>query len=86
MPMNVPLVSISVMLNPYFGEGKGPKTSQKGPFRGCWIGTQNFKNFNLATKNAILMKLTTISIFMRVSTEKHLELEIQIFGLIFSNL
>ena len=36
---------------------KGPKTSQKEPFGGCWIGTENF---NLATTNAILLKLTTI--------------------------
>ena len=26
-------------------DSKGPKTSQKGPFHGCWIGTQNFEKF-----------------------------------------
>ena len=28
---------------PYW-QSKGPKTSQKRLFRGCWIGTQNFGN------------------------------------------
>ena len=25
--------------------GKDPKTSQKGPFNGCWTGTQIYENF-----------------------------------------
>ena len=31
-------------IGPYWGS-KGPKISQKGLFRGCWIGTQNLGNF-----------------------------------------
>ena len=46
-------------IGPSWGS-KGPRTSQKGLFRGCWIDTQNFGNFNLIITDAILMKLTTI--------------------------
>ena len=45
MSMIVPLVRVSVTLDLYFGGSKGLKSSQKGPFRGCWIGTQNFEKF-----------------------------------------
>ena len=53
-PRLLHLVTISAILDHIWGS-KGPITSQKGPFRGCWIGTQNF-----TTTSAILMKLTTI--------------------------
>ena len=38
------MVRISAILD-HMWQSKGPKTSQKGPFPGCWIGTQNFENF-----------------------------------------
>ena len=34
--------------------------TQKGPFHGCWIDTKTLRTFSLTTKNAIMMKLTTI--------------------------
>ena len=39
----LPLVRISAILD-YIWGSKGPKISQKEPFHGCWIGTQNFEN------------------------------------------
>ena len=33
-------------IRPYWGS-KGPKTSKKRLFQGCWIGTQNLQNFQL---------------------------------------
>ena len=40
----LPMSRISAILD-HIWLSKGPKTSQKGPFDGCWIGTQNFENF-----------------------------------------
>ena len=40
----LPFVRISATLNHICGS-KGSKTFQKGPYHGCWIGTQNFENF-----------------------------------------
>ena len=66
MSMIVPLVRISVILDPYFGGVRAQKLPKKGHFVDAELVGKTLKNFNLATKNAILMKLTTISIFMRV--------------------
>ena len=56
--VRVLLMRILAILDHIWGS-KGPKISQKRPFHGYWIGTQNIEN-NLTTTNAILMKLTTI--------------------------
>ena len=85
MSMIVPLVRILVILDPYFAGVRAQKLPIKGHFVDAELVGKTLKNFNLATTNAILMKLTMINIFMRVETEKHLELEIQIFGLISRN-
>ena len=69
--MIVPLVRISVILDTYFGGVRAHKLLKKGHFVDAESVRKTLKNFNLATTNAILMKLTTISIFMTV-----LELEI----------
>ena len=62
MSMIVPLVRISIIIDPYFGGGR----TQKLHFVDAESVRTILKNFNLASTNAILMKLTTISIFMRV--------------------
>ena len=46
----LPVVRISAMLD-HIWESKGPKASQKEPFRGCLIGTQNFENLSLNNHN-----------------------------------
>ena len=56
MSMIVPLVRISVILDPYFG---GVRT-QKLPKKFRESVRKTLKNFNSATTNTILMKLTTI--------------------------
>ena len=66
MSMVVPLVRISVILDPYFWGVRAQKLPKKGHFVDAESVRKTLKNFNLATTNAILMKLTTISIFMRV--------------------
>ena len=43
-PRVLPLVRISAILDRIWGS-KGPKSSHKRPFHGCWIVTQNFENF-----------------------------------------
>ena len=43
-----------------FGGVRAEKKPQKGPFRGCIIGMNNFEIFNLTTSNAMLVKLNTI--------------------------
>ena len=50
----------------YFGESKGPKTSQKGPFRGCWIGTQNWTFLTEQPQMLYWWNLPRLCIFMRV--------------------
>ena len=55
----LPLVRLSAILE-HILESKYPKTSQKGPFNGCWLVRKTLKAFNLTASNAILMKLTTI--------------------------
>ena len=66
MSMIMPLVGISVILDPYFGGVRAQKLHKKGHFVNAESVRKTLENFNLATTNAILMKLTTISIFMRV--------------------
>ena len=66
MSMIVPLVRISVILDPHFAGIRAPKIPKKGHFVDAESVRKSLKNFNLATTNAIQMKLTTISIFMRV--------------------
>ena len=66
MSMIVPLVRISVILDPYFEGVTAQKLPKKDHFVDAELVRKTLKNFNLATTNAILMKLTTISIFMRV--------------------
>ena len=83
MSMIVPLIIISVILDPYIWEVRAQKLPKKGHFVDAESVRKTEKNFNLASTNGILRKLTTINIFMRMLTERHLELEIQIFGLNF---
>ena len=64
--MIVALVRISVILDPYFEGVKAQKHPKKGHFVDAESVCKTLKNLNLATTNAILMKLTTIGIFMRV--------------------
>ena len=66
MSMIVALVRISVILDPYFEEVKAQKHTKKDHFVDAESVCKTLKNLNLATTNAILMKLTTIGIFMRV--------------------
>ena len=66
----IPLVRISVILDPYFRGVRAIKLPKKGHFVDAESVRKSLKNFNLVTTNAIQMKLSTISIFMRV-TEKH---------------
>ena len=66
MSMIVPLLRILVILDPYFGRVRAQKRPKKGHFVDAESVRKTLKNFNLATTNAIRMKLTTISIFMRV--------------------
>ena len=40
----LPLMRISAILD-HIWESKSPKSSQKGSFHECWIGTQDFENF-----------------------------------------
>ena len=61
----LPLMRILTKLDHIWG-CKDPKSSREEPFHGCWIARQNFDIFNLTTANAILMKLTRLSTFMRV--------------------
>ena len=60
MSMIVPLVRISVILDPYFGGERAQTLPKKGQFLDADSVRKTLKNY------AILMKLTTISIFMRV--------------------
>ena len=66
MSMIVPLVRISVILDPYFGEVRTQKLPKKGHFVDAESVRKSLKNFNLATTNTILVKLTRLCIFMRV--------------------
>ena len=66
MSMILPLVRISVILNPYFGEVRTQKLPKKGHLVDAESVRKTLKNFNLATTNALLMKLTRLCIFMRV--------------------
>ena len=66
MSMIVPQVRISVILNPHFEGARAQKLPKKGHFVDAESIRKTLKNFNLATTNAIPMKLTSISIFMRV--------------------
>ena len=65
MPMIVPLVIISVILDPYFGIVRAQKLAKKDHFVDA-ESVRYIEKFNLATTNAIPIKLTTISIFKRV--------------------
>ena len=47
-----------------FWESKDPKLPQRGHFVDAENVRKTLKIFNLATTNAIMMKLTTISIFI----------------------
>ena len=58
--MIVPLVRISVILDPYFGGVRVQKLPKKGHLVNAESVRKTLKNFNLAATNAILMKLTTI--------------------------
>ena len=40
----LPQARMSAILD-HIWANNGPKTFQRGPFHGCWIGTQNFENF-----------------------------------------
>ena len=40
----LPQARMSAILDHIWGNND-PKTFQRGPFHGCWIGTQNFENF-----------------------------------------
>ena len=62
MSMIVPLVKILVILDPYFGGVRTQKLPIQGHFVDAESVVKTLKNFT----NTILMKLTTISIFMRV--------------------
>ena len=66
MSMIVPLVRILVILDPYFGGVRTRKLLKKDHFVDAESVRKTLKNSNLATTNAMLMKLTTISIFKRV--------------------
>ena len=66
MSMIVPLIRISVILDPYFEEVRAQNLLKKDHFVNTQSIRKAFKNFNLATTNALLMKLTMISIFMTV--------------------
>ena len=66
MSMIVPLVRISVILDPYFGRVRTQKLPKKGHFVDAESVRKTLKNFNLATTNTVLMKLTRLCIFMRV--------------------
>ena len=57
---------------------QGPKNLQKGPFFRCWIGTQNL-TLNLTTRNAILMKLTTIMCLHESVNQKPLRARNSVF-------
>ena len=57
----------SVILDPYFGGVRAQKRPKKGHFVDAESVRKTLENFNLATTNAILMKLITISIFMSVN-------------------
>ena len=59
----LPLVRISVIMDHIWGS-KGSKSSQKGRFHGCWIGTQNFEN--LKPQMPFSWNLPRLCIFMRV--------------------
>ena len=58
--MIVPLVRISIILDPHFGGVKTQKLPQMGHFVDTASVRKTLKNFNLAILNATLMKLTTI--------------------------
>ena len=64
--MIVPLVRISVILDPYFEGVRAQQLPRKGHFVDAESVRKTVKNVNLATTHAILMKLTTISIFKTV--------------------
>ena len=66
MSMIVPLVRILVILDSYFWGIRAQKLPIKGHFMDAESVPKTLKNFDLATTNAILMKLTMISIFMKV--------------------
>ena len=62
----VPLIRISVILDPYFGGVRTQKLPKKGHFVDAESVPKTLKNFNFTTTNTILMKLTRLCIFMRV--------------------
>ena len=64
--MIVPLIRIAVILDSYFRGVRAQKLPKKGYFVDAESVRKTLKNFNLATKYTILMKLSTISIFIRV--------------------
>ena len=55
-----------ILLVPYFEGVRAQKLPIKGHFVDAELVRKILKIFNLATANAILIKLTVISIFMRV--------------------
>ena len=55
MSMIVPLVRISVILDPYFGGVRAQKLAKKGHFLDAESVHKTLKNFNLATTNAIYL-------------------------------
>ena len=56
----LPLVNISVILDPYFGGVKIQNPPKKGYFVDAESVSKTLKIFNLPTTNLILLKLTTI--------------------------
>ena len=81
----LPLMRISVILDHIWGS-RGPKSLQKGPLHGCWIGTQNFEKL-LTSQSQMLFSwnLPWLSIFVKVKIENILEPEIQFFVVISIN-
>ena len=61
--MIVPLVRVLVILDLYFGGVRAQKLPIKDHFVDTESVRKTLKNFKLATTNAILMKITMISIF-----------------------
>ena len=56
----VPLVRISLILDPYFWVVRVQKLPKKNHLVDAESARKTLKNFNLATTNTILLKLTTI--------------------------
>ena len=74
----LPLGRVVAILKHIWGS-KSPKTSQKGPFHGCWNFTENFETFKLTIANAILMKLTMIMYFHESVNRKPLRAKNLVF-------